>query len=72
MLVAKIRAFPDADVDWYIKHPVPEGEEGEPTNEKIDKDDAKFKDRSVQNFFCEKLDTTDNSRIFDEYQTQSA
>jgi len=34
-------------VDWYIKHPVPEGEEGEPTNEKIDKDDAKFKDRSV-------------------------
>ena len=45
MLVAKIRAFPDADVDWYIKHPVPEGEEGEPTNEKIDKDDAKFKDR---------------------------
>ena len=39
---AKIRAFPDADVDWYIKHPAEE-EGGEPTNEKVDKEaDKKF------------------------------
>ena len=42
-LTAKIRAFPDADVAWYLKTPVPEGEEGEMTSEKVDKEaDKKF------------------------------
>ena len=41
-LLAKIRAFPDADVAWYLKTPKEGGEEGEYDSEKVDKDDKKF------------------------------
>ena len=40
-LFAKIRAFPDADVAWYLKTPAEE-EGGEEQSEKIDKDDKKW------------------------------
>ena len=41
MLMAKIRAFPGADVSWYLKIPATEdGEEAKTI--KIDKDDKAF------------------------------
>ena len=40
-LSAKIRAFPDADVNWYLKT-VPSGEDEEAQTTKIDKDDKAF------------------------------